>query len=118
MRVKLVMTAVALTGLALAALAFAQTMEEQDETFAIDPDQPVAGRAELAAVAPPALGLGADLGNSCICVCRQASAKRTELWGHYERSIVSGCQWTGRVCVIEGTLGTLGACTESPAPLG
>ena len=118
MRVKLVMTGVALVALVLAALAVGQTMQEPALELADDPDQAVAGQAELAALAPPALELGADLGNSCICVCRQAGDDRRERWDHYERSIVSGCQWTGRVCVIEGTLGSLGACIESPAPLG
>ena len=118
MRVKLVMAGLVVVGLALAALAVAQTMQQPAARFAGDPDQPVAGQADLAALAPPALELGADLGNSCVCVCQQAGEQRTERWGHYERSIVSGCQWTGRVCVIEGTLGTLGACIESPAPLG
>ena len=118
MRLKTVLTGVVLVVLVLAALAVAQTMEEPAVTFVDDPDAAVAGQEQLSALVPPALELGADLGNSCVCVCRQAEEPRAERWGHYERSIVSGCQWTGRVCVIEGTLGTLGACVESPAPLG
>ena len=118
MRRKLVLTCVALAALVVAALAVAQTMEEPAISFDDDADQPVAGQAELAALTPPALELGADLGNSCVCVCRGAEPPRSERWAHYERSIVSGCQWTGRVCVIEGALGSLGACVESPAPLG
>ena len=117
MRRKLVMTGVAMVALILAALAVAQTLEEAADPFVEDPDQPVAGQAELATLAPPALELGADLGNSCVCVCQQAEEPRARSWGHYERSIVSGCQWTGRVCVLNGALGTLGACVESPAPL-
>lgn len=105
--------------LALAALAVAQTMEEPpppiEETEA---EELLPGQSRLAAVAPPALELGADLGNACICLCRQAEQPRAERWGHYERSIVSGCRWNGRVCVIDGMLGTIGACTTSPAPLG
>lgn len=114
MRLKIVMTVAVLV---LAALAMAQTMDEPAVVFEDDSDLPLAGQAELIAVAPPALGLGADLGNACVCVCRQAAPPRTERWGHYERSIVSNCQWAGRVCVVEGALGTIGACTESPAPL-
>lgn len=114
MRLKLVLTGVALIG---AALAMAQTMDEPPVAGADDPDQPVAGQARLSALAQPPLALGADLGNACVCVCRQADPPRNERWGYYERSIVSGCQWTDRVCVAEGMLGTLGACTEAPAPL-
>ena len=114
MRRKLVMTGLVLV---LAALAMAQTMDEPQETFEDDPDQPVAGQEELRAVLPPPLELGSDLGNACVCVCRQADPPRAQRWGHYERSIVSGCQWGGRVCVVDGTLGTIGACTESVAPL-
>ena len=114
MRLKLVMTGALLV---LAALAMAQTMDEPPVSFADDPDQPLAGQAELTALAQPPLQLGADLGNACVCMCRQAEEPRAQRWGHYERSIVSGCQWSGRVCVVEGTLGTIGACSESPAPL-
>jgi hypothetical protein len=115
MRLKLVMTGVVLV---LAALAMAQTIDELPVVFEDADDQPLAGQAELAALAPPPLELGADLGNACVCICRQADPPRTERWAHYERSIVSNCQWTGRVCVVEGALGTIGACTESVAPLG
>ncbi|MFQ5351281.1 MAG: hypothetical protein ACE5EG_12640 [Thermoanaerobaculia bacterium] len=114
MRLKLVITGVALV---VAALAMAQTMEEPAVILEDDPDQPLAGQAELASVVTGPLELGADLGNSCICICRSAHPPVAERWGYYERSIVSNCQWTGRVCVVEGMLGTLGACTESPAPL-
>ncbi len=115
MRLKLVMTGAILV---LAALAMAQTMDEQavEITDEADP-QAVAGLAELTALAPPPLQLGADLGNACVCLCRQADPPHTQRWGHYERSIISGCKWSNRVCVVEGTLGTLGACTDSPAPL-
>jgi hypothetical protein len=115
MKLKLVMTGVVLV---LAALAMAQTVDEPPVALDDDPDQPLAGQAELTALAPPALQLGADLGNACVCICRQADPPRAERWGYYERSIVSGCQWTGRVCIVESTLGTIGACTESAAPLG
>jgi hypothetical protein len=115
MKLKLMMTGGVLV---LAALAVAQTMEEPATDFAEDPDQPLAGQEQLSALLPPALDLGADLGNACVCICRQAAAPRAERWGYYERSIVSGCQWSGRVCVVEGELGTIGACTESAAPLG
>lgn len=114
MRLKLVMTGAILV---LAALAMAQTMEEPPAERGDDADQAVAGLAELAALAPPPLQLGADLGNACVCLCRQAAPPHTQRWGHYERSIISGCQWSDRVCVVDGTLGTLGACTDSPAPL-
>ena len=115
MKLKIVMAGLVLV---VAALAMAQTMDEAVQpAFDDDPDQPLAGQAELAALAPAPLELGADLGNACVCVCRQAEPPRTERWGYYERSLVSGCQWSGRVCVVEGTLGTLGACTESAAPL-
>ena len=114
MKVKIVMAGLVL---ALAALAMAQTMEEPAAVVDDDPDQALAGQTELTALLPPQLELGADLGNACVCVCRQADPPRTERWGYYERSIVSGCQWSGRICVVEGTLGTLGACTESAAPL-
>lgn len=105
--------------LALAALAVAQTMEEpppatvEDQAEELQP-----GLTALTAVAPPALELGADLGNACICLCRQAEPPQAERWEYYERSIVSGCRWSGRVCVVDGALGSIGACTESPAPLG
>jgi hypothetical protein len=115
MRLKLLMTGMVLV---LAALAMAQTMDEPPEAYADDSDRPLAGQAELTALAPPPLQLGADLGNACVCLCRQAAPPRGERWGHYERSIVAGCQWTGRVCLVEGELGKIGACTESPAPLG
>ena len=115
MRLKLVMTGAIL---ALAALAMAQTMEETPVELADDGDQQLAGVADLAALAPPPLQLGADLGNACVCLCRQADAPRAQRWGYYERSIISGCQWSNRVCVVDGALGTLGACTDSPAPLG
>ena len=115
MRLKLVMTGVVLV---VAALAMAQTMDDPSQALVDDPDQPPAGQAELTALAPPPLGLGADLGNACICLCRQATPPRSERWSHYERSIVTGCQWTGRVCVVDGALGKIGACAESPAPLG
>ncbi len=118
MRLKLVMTGMVLVLAALAALAMAQTMDESPETYLDDSDQPLAGQAALTALAPPPLQLGADLGNACVCLCRQAAPPRTERWGHYERSIVTGCQWTGRVCLVDGALGKIGACTESPAPLG
>ena len=114
MKLKLLMTGVVLV---VAALAMAQTMDEPPAAFDDDPDRPPAGQMELAALASPPLGLGADLGNACVCMCRQAAPPRTQRWEYYERSIVSGCQWSGRVCVVEGALGTLGACTESPAPL-
>ena len=114
MKVKLMMTGVVLV---LAALAMAQTTDEPAVVFDDDPDQPLAGQVELTALAPAALRLGADLGNACVCMCRQANPPRAERWGHYERSIVSGCQWSGRVCIVEGAIGTIGACTESPAPL-
>lgn len=114
MRLKIVMTGVVLV---LAALAVAQTMDESPATFEDDVDQSLAGQAELAAVAPSALGLGADMGNACVCACRQADPPRNERWGYYERSIVSSCQWSGRICVVDGALGTIGACTEAPAPL-
>ena len=114
MRLKLVMTGAIL---ALAALAMAQTMDEPPAAFADDADRPLAGLAELTALTPPPLQLGSDLGNACVCLCRQADPPRLERWGHYERSIVSGCKWSNRVCVVEGTLGTIGACTDSPAPL-
>lgn len=114
MRLKLAMTGILLV---LAALAVAQTMDEPQAVAVDDPDQPLAGQAELTMLAPPPLQLGADLGNACICLCRQAGGQRTERWGHYERSIVTGCQWSGRVCVVEGSLGKIGACTDSPAPL-
>jgi hypothetical protein len=103
--------------LVLAALAVAQTMEEPEAIVDDEREQLVPGSVELGAVAPTALELGADLGNSCVCLCRQAESPRAERWGHYERSVISGCQWSGRVCVVEGGLGTIGACTESPAPL-
>ena len=92
-------------------------MDEQAVEPADDADQQLAGIAELTALAPPPLQLGADLGNACICLCRQADPPHTQRWEYYERSIISGCQWSDRVCVVEGTLGTLGACTDSPAPL-
>ena len=114
MKLKLAMTGVVLV---LAALAMAQTMEEPPVVFEDDAEQRLAGQAELTALAPSVLELGADLGNACVCMCRQADPPRAERWGHYERSIVSGCQWSGRVCVVEGSLGSIGACTESPAPL-
>ena len=114
MKLKLVMTGVVLV---LAALAVAQTTDEAPGAFEDDADRPLAGLAELTIVAPAALELGADLGNACICMCRQADPPRAERWGYFERSIVSGCQWTSRVCIVEGALGTIGACTESPAPL-
>ncbi len=115
MKLKLVMTGLVLV---LAALAMAQTTDEPEVVFEDDPDQPLAGLVELSALAPQPLELGADLGNACVCVCRQAEPPRAERWGYYERSIVSGCQWSARVCVVDGTLGTIGACTESAAPLG
>lgn len=118
MRLKLVMTGLVLV---LAALAMAQTREEPETAPVVvaesDDDEALFGQSELTAVLPPPLALGADLGNSCVCVCRQAEEPRAQRWAYYERSIVSGCQWSGRVCVVEGTLGNLGACTESPAPL-
>ena len=114
MKLKLVMTGVVLV---LAALAMAQTVDEPAVVFEDDSDLPLAGQAELIALAPPALQLGADLGNACVCMCRQADPPRAERWTHYERSVVSNCLWTGRVCVVEGRLGTIGACIESPAPL-
>jgi len=114
MKLKLVMTGVVLV---LAALAMAQTTDEPAVVFDDDPDRPMAGQAELIALAPPALELGADLGNACVCMCRQAGPSGAEGWSYYERSIVSGCRWTGRVCVVEGALGTIGACTASAAPL-
>lgn len=114
MRLKLVMTGFALI---VAALAVAQTIDEPAVAFEDDPDQPLAGQTELTALLPPALELGVDLGNACVCICRQADPPRIERWGYYERSIVSNCQWAGRVCVVEGMLGTIGACAESPAPL-
>lgn len=115
MRLRLVMTGAILV---LAALAMAQTMEEPQADLVREGEQQLAGVAELAALAPPPLQLGADLGNACICLCRQADPPRAQRWGHYERSIISGCQWSNRVCVVDGALGTLGACTDSPAPLG
>lgn len=114
MKLKLLMTGVVLV---VAALAMAQTMDSPAVELEDDPDQPPAGQAALAALASPALALGADLGNACVCMCRQAEPPRAARWGYYERSIVSGCQWSGRVCVVEGALGTIGACTESAAPL-
>lgn len=115
MRLKLVFTGIVLV---TAALAVAQTMDQPPVVVEDDPDQPVVGSSQLAALARPPLELGADLGNACVCVCRQADPPRSERWNYYERSIVSGCQWTGRVCVAGGdTLGTIGACTEAPAPL-
>lgn len=106
--------------LALAALAVAQTMEEPPAIEEIEETEAEGlqpGQTQLAALAPPALELGADLGNACICLCRQADPPRAERWGHYERSIVNGCRWSGRICVVDGALGTIGACTASPAPL-
>jgi hypothetical protein len=50
-------------------------------------------------------------------MCRQADSPRLERWGYYERSIVSGCQWSDRICIVDGALGSIGACTESPAPI-
>ena len=114
MRLGFVATAVLLV---LAALAVAQTMEEQ-APFVDEGEQAVPGAEALSALGPTALELGADLGNACVCLCRQADPPRAERWDHYERSIVSGCQWSGRICVIDGSLGSIGACTESPAPLG
>ncbi len=105
----------------LAALAVAQTTDEPPpiiEASEDEAEQQQPGLAALNALRPPALELGVDLGNSCVCLCRQADPPRTQRWGHYERSIVSGCQWSGRICVVDGQLGSLGACTESPAPLG
>ena len=114
MKLRLVMTGVVLV---LAALAMAQTADEPPAVPENDADQPLAGQVALAALAPPALQLGADLGNACVCVCRRADPPGNERWGYYERSIVSGCQWSGRVCVVEGALGSIGVCTESAAPL-
>ncbi len=114
MRLKLVMTGVVLV---LAALVMAQTTDEPPAAFEDDADRPLAGMAELSAVAPTALELGADLGNACVCMCRQAAPPGAERWGYFERSIVSGCRWTSRVCVVEGALGRIGACIASPAPL-
>jgi len=101
----------------VAALAVAQTMDPPVTVIDDDDDQTLAGQAELLTLAPPPLELGADLGNACVCHCRQAETPRTSRWGYYERSIVTGCQWSGRVCVVEGMLGSIGACTESAAPL-
>ena len=114
MRLKLLMAGGVLV---LAALAVAQTMEEPATTLVDDPDQQLAGQVQLNALGPRPLELGADMGNACVCLCRQADPPRNERWGYYERSIVSGCQWAGRVCAVEGGLGTLGACTNAPAPL-
>jgi hypothetical protein len=103
--------------LVLAALAVAQTVEEPPVIFEAEEDGLLAGQAELARLTLPPLGLGADLGNACVCVCRQADPPQTERWSYYERSIVSNCQWSGRVCIVDGALGTIGSCTEAPAPL-
>ena len=114
MRRKLWMTVVVL---AVAALAMAQTMEEPAEVFDDSSEQLLAGEAELRALNRPPLELGGDLGGACACICRQADPPRAESWSYYQRSLVSGCQWAGRVCVVDGALGTLGACAEAPAPL-
>lgn len=116
MKTKLVTIAALLI---LATLAVAQTVEEPEPaTVDTSDDQLLPGEAALRALALAPLQLGADLGNSCICLCRQTADPRIERWGYFERSIVSGCQWSGRICVVDGQLGSIGACTASPAPLG
>ena len=78
----------------------------------------VPGEAELRAVAPSPLALGADLGNACVCLCRAAATASTPIideWAYFERSLVSGCDWTGRLCVTRGRLGRVGACVAAPA---
>ncbi len=113
MRLRLVTTAVLLI---LAALAVAQTVEEPPPAES-EAEQRLPGQTALRALVRAPLQLGADLGNACICLCRQADPPNSQHWGYYERSIISGCQWSGRVCVTGGQLGTLGACAEAPAPL-
>ena len=113
-----VLLSLALLGGGVAAVVVAQ--EEMDESRSLDSardEELIPGEAELRTLAPSALQLGADLGNACICLCRTAATPAAEEWAYFERSLVSGCGWTGRLCVAGGELGTIGACAAAPAPL-
>lgn len=61
--------------------------------------------------------LGADVGNACACRCTHQVVPDIFEWGYFERSLMSGCSWEGKVCVVGGELGHLSRCTPAPAPV-